>query len=142
TLVCWAIYRVGIRGRFRHETSTPVLTRALSDNLPDAPVMEQRSRAILRTGNLHEPATQLVRRWFARQRVEVPVGPAPLPALESTGGWWQRRQLIRRLRWFWQLATGQTVSRIGPPELWRLQRELDDLLVSRDSGAWRLAPSE
>src|SRR5262249_33544410 len=69
-LLLYALYRLGIRARFRHDTSVPVLASALGRNLPAAPITDQRTTALLQSGNLAEPAMLLVRHWFGRLGVD------------------------------------------------------------------------
>jgi hypothetical protein len=134
----WLVYRLGVRGRFRHDTTVPLLAPAVGRNLPSAPLAEQRQEALLKGGNLWEPAAALARRWFARLGLEATPGGQP-PAFEATGGWWQRRRLLGRLRRLWRLAAGRSRERVSPAELWRLQRELDELRAGWQRGAWRAA---
>jgi hypothetical protein len=62
------------------------------------------------------------------------------PAFTARGGWWQRRRLQARLRQLWRLATGREHERVTAPQLWRLQRELDELRTGWERGAWSILP--
>jgi hypothetical protein len=134
-LLIWCIGR-GIRRRFRHDTSAPILALAVGRNLPVEPVLEQRHGALLKQDNLWEPAAMLARRWFVRVGVERTDGPAP--SFEASGSWWQRRKIVGRLRRLWRLACGAEPQRVTAPELWRLQRELDELRAEWERGGWRV----
>jgi hypothetical protein len=134
-MLVWFVGR-GIRRRFQHDTSVPVLAHAVSRNLPAAPVVEQRHDTLLKKDNLWEPAALLARRWFARLGVERVGGPAP--AFAASGSWWQRRKVVGRLRRFWRMACGEQPQRVSAPELWRLQRELDQLRVEWERGTWQV----
>jgi hypothetical protein len=134
--VMYLFYRLGIRSRFRHDTTVPPLTAELGRVLPEAPLAEQRRRELLRIGDFREPAATLARRWFARMGLDAA---GPEPAFEAAGGWWSRGRLLARLRRLWRLARGQSPSRLSPAELWRLQRELDDLSAGHQRGAWRVS---
>ncbi len=148
-LLCYGIYRLGIRGRFKHETEVPLLATVVGQSLPAAPLMEQRQHTLLQMGNLSEPASHLARRWCERQGLLGRSGEpgradsaarlaAPAwPPIVVAGGWWRRRQLTRQLGRLWRLAWGQSPGRIEPAGLWRLQRELDQLDASRRRGEWR-----
>jgi hypothetical protein len=129
-------YRLGVRARFRHDTTVPLLTAELGRVLPDEPLVSQRRQELLRAGDLREPAATMARRWFARLGID-PLGPEP--AFEAAGGWWHRFRLVSRLRWLWRLAAGRAPSRVSPAELWRLQRELDGLSIAHQRGEWRAA---
>jgi hypothetical protein len=136
----YLVYRLGIRHRFRHDSSVPLLAPAVGRNLPVGPLLAQRTDALMQRGNLQEPAAFLARRWFARLGMET--SQEQEPAFEAQGGWWQRRRLLGRLRWLWRLASGRQPGRLSPPEIWRLQRELDELRTARERGAWRVANRE
>jgi hypothetical protein len=129
-------YRLGFRHRFQHDPAVPLLAGAVSRNLPVSPLLEQRTEELLVRSNLWEPSVQLVQRWFARLGVER--GPAE-PVFEARGGWWQRRTLLGKLRRMWRLACCRPPQRISPPEMWRLQRELESLRTSWERGSWGVA---
>jgi hypothetical protein len=135
-LLLWCIGR-GIRRRFHHDTSVPALAQTLGKRLPAEPVMEQRHAVLLRQGNLWEPAALLARRWFVRLGVERTDGPEPVFA--AKGGWWQRRKVVGRLRQLWRLACGAQPQRVTAPELWRLERELEELRGEWERGGWHVA---
>lgn len=130
-------YRLGIRARFRHDSTVPVLAEGLARNLPPGPLVEQRQQALVRLGNLREPAALLVRRWFARLGLD-PRLTTP-PTFEVRGGWLRRWRLRVRLWQLWRLATGQSMPRIHAPGLWRLQRELEQLQAGWQRGDWHVA---
>jgi hypothetical protein len=132
-LVLFGLYRLGIRHRFRHDGAPP-LAGVVGAALPDGPVRGQRTEALLAGGNLWEPAAVLVRRWFARLGVEPAAGAAPVFTVR--GDWWERRRRGARLRRLWQTALGRRPRRVSAPQLWRLQRELDELGAAHGRGAW------
>jgi hypothetical protein len=135
-LLLYFIYRA-TRRRFRHEAAVPVLTHAVSRGLPVEPIAEQRHAELVQLGNLWEPASLMARRWFMRiglERID-----AEEPNFMALGSWWQRRKVIGRLRWLWRLASGRQPQRVSAPELWKLQRELDELRGAWERGAWRVA---
>ncbi len=129
-------YRLGVRGRFRHDTTVPVLTGAVGRGLPEEPLAEQRQKELLKRKDLREPAAVLVRRWFGRLGLEAG---EKTPAFAVRGGWWLRWRLTRKLRRLWRLARGTEPARVTPAELWRLQRELEQLHAGWQRGAWRIA---
>jgi hypothetical protein len=137
-LLLLIFYRVGIRHRFGHDTTAPLLISAVSNNFPTRTLTDQRNRDLLKRRNLREPAAVLVRQWFARLGLEVQPDSASPTFEVSVGGWWQRRRVARRLAWLWCLASGRLLAaRISAPELWRLQRELESLHTSWKRGEWR-----
>jgi hypothetical protein len=136
-LILYGVYRLGIRARFKHPTEAPLLTRAVATTLPGVPLVDQRAQAVIRMGNLNEPAARLVGRWFESHGLPIdPSAPAE-PPIEVTGGWWRRRQRRRHLGRLWRLAQGRSTERVEPAGLWRLQRELDRLDAGRARGEWR-----
>jgi hypothetical protein len=132
----YLIYRLGVQARFRHEPGVQPLTRALSRTAPDDPLLDQRRQALLRMRNLNEPAGQLVRRWFQRLGVDPLAG---MPRLTFRVGPWRRWWYSRQLRALWRLAIGHARGRVLPAQLWRLQRELDQLAAAFDRADWRFA---
>jgi hypothetical protein len=138
-LVGYLFYRLSIRDRFRHDLSVPLLAPALGHSLPAAPLVHQRAEELLKRNNLSEPAAALTLRWFARLGIDAAGGE---PAFTARGGWWQRRRLQGRLRQLWRLACGRSRERVTAPQLWRLQRELDELRAGWERGTWSvLLPS-
>lgn len=135
--VILVIYRLGVRGRFRHEDSVPVLSGIGSKMAPGSSLLEQRGQALLRLGNLSEPASLLVRRWFAEQG--VPFDPHSRPRFVVTGNWWVRWSLPIRLQRLWRIATGQSTHRFSKHQLRDLVIELNQLAASRQRGVWRSA---
>jgi hypothetical protein len=138
-LLVYALVRLGIRQRFRHDTSTPLLAADLGRKLPARPLVEQRTEELIQHGNLWDPASVLVRHWFARMGIEAPAPAAP--AFAASGGWWRRRRVLKRLARLWLLANGREPKRISPPEVWRLQRDLDALRKSWERGEWGVGRS-
>jgi hypothetical protein len=132
-LGAYLFYRLGMRDRFRHDPTVPVLAPALGKTLPAAPLVHQRAEELLKHDNLSEPAADLTRRWFARLGIE-PAGAEP--AFTAQGSWWQRSRQESRLRRLWRLAGGRSRERVTAPQLWRLQRELDQLRAGWERGAW------
>lgn len=129
------LHRLGVTTRFRHDTTVLPLPQTLVRAVPDAPLADQRQRALLARGDLREPAAALVRHWFAGLGLDAAAA-AP-PAFTTTGGPWRRWRLRGRLRALWQLAAGRGRGRISAAALGRLQRELERLRADWQQGAWR-----
>lgn len=127
--------RLAVRYRFGHDTTAPALVTAVGGNFPTRPLAAQRALAMIRQDNVTEAAAGLVRAWFARQGIDVPPG-GEAPAFRARGGWWARRRRARRLRQLWELASGRSARRVGAPEVWKLQRELEALEAGRRRGEW------
>ena len=136
-LVFYGVYRFSIRDRFRHDRDVQPLASAVGRRFPAVPLREQRHVELVRHGNLGEPAAMLARRWFARLGMEPLDG--AVPQYEVRGGWWQRRKLRARLTRLWELSCGQRFERVSAPQLWNLQRELDELRSAWERGTWRIA---
>ena len=108
-LALYGAYRLGISKRFRHDQSIPLLAAAVGRALPVQPLHAQRTEALLLRGNLWEPASVLVRRWFTRLGVDaLNAGEASFTA---QGAWWRRRKLLGRLQRLWRLAGGRQPER-------------------------------
>jgi hypothetical protein len=128
-LLVYGIYRLGIRGRYRVDTSVPLLAGAMGRNLPASPLVEERHHEMLRSGNLFEAAHLAARDWFARTGLPPPPAgtkPVPLPPVALRGGWWRRRALRAGLDRLWHLARGVPV-RVSPGALQGLLRQMKRL---------------
>jgi hypothetical protein len=139
-LLLYGAYRLGVRARQRTEPTSPLLAQVVGGALPTAPILEQRHQALLRAGNLGEPAGQLARQWFASAGVaEADLGRPP--RVHARGGWWQRRRLRRRVGRLWQLARGPAAGagRVSPVAFRRLLGELEALKAALADGSLNLS---
>jgi hypothetical protein len=120
-LVVFGFVRLTGRARYRGEPGLPPLEQAVARQLPTGTVLAQRQRAVLREGNLWEPAHALAREVFGA------AAPSPKPPrFVVRGGWWERWRWQRRAARLWRLAYGRPVP--VPPSRWPgLLRDLDDL---------------
>jgi hypothetical protein len=144
-LLVYLVYRVGIRGRFRLDATVPLLAHEVARHAPTAPLLEQRRRWALESGNLWETAHGLARAWLASLPVVGAGGtPAPQgsaaapPRIVVRGGWRQRFGLRRRFRRLWRLAHDTNPVRIRPRALRRLLRDLDEMKAALAAGSLRL----
>jgi len=135
------LIRLAVRYRFSHDQTAPSLVSAVSGNFPSRSLAEQRNQALLRRNNLNEPAGALARHWFAGLGVEVPPGSAA-PAFRVKGGWGERRRRARRLRALWELASGKSAAPVSAPQIWRLQREMEELAAAKGRGEWSVDQAE
>jgi hypothetical protein len=136
-LLIYGVYRIGSRARHRRDLAVPLLPQVVDGNLPAAPLPAQRHQALLRGGNLWEPARAVVRQWFADLGLSAEVGGAP-PRVTGGGGWWQRWQVRRLVRRLWALAYGPAPLRVRPATYRRLLADLEGLRGALDGGAVRL----
>ena len=135
------VFRLALRHRFRHDTTAPSLVVAVSGNFPSRPLVEQRNQALLRGNKLNEPAGALARHWFSQLGIDVLAGSDP-PPFRVAGTWGERRRLARRLRALWELASGRSTTPVGAPQMWKLQREMEQLRVARERGQWDIDGSK
>lgn len=140
-MVVYGIYRLGIRDRFARDMTVPLLVHALGRNLPGTSVLRQRAEALIKSGNLFEPACVLARQWWADQGVTPPVldTVAPLPTLQGKEGGPLDRSLRQRLERVWKLACGKPATKVTPRAFTELRQELERLGTSRQKGNWRMA---
>jgi hypothetical protein len=140
-LLIFGMIRLGILGRFSHDSRVAPLALAVGRTQPAAPLVQQRNYALLRLGRMNEPAGQLARRWLLSQGIAPPdeSSSGEIPATVK-GGWWAGRGLRRKLNRVWLLAAGRSRETTSPAQLWQLQRELEALAASRQRGEWQ--PSE
>ncbi|HEY7155961.1 MAG TPA: DUF4350 domain-containing protein [Gemmataceae bacterium] len=120
------------RGRHRHEASVPLLAHAVSQHESGASLLEQRRRAMLRSGNVWETAHQLARQCF--EEAGIPLTSDVPPRLITPSGWRQRRRVTR----LWKLARGDTPVRISPAALNRWLRDLEELKTALANGTIQL----
>jgi hypothetical protein len=130
-------YRFLWRSRYRAASSAvPLLAEAVGQHEPKMSLLEQRRRAVMRSGNVWETAHRLAREGF--ESAGVPLT-ATMPRIGIThGSAWQRWRLRRRLRRLWQLARGDAAFPISPTALKYWLRELEELKRALADGTIRL----
>jgi hypothetical protein len=127
-----AAYRLIRYARHRVDAAVPGMAHALTQHEPKLSLLEQRRRAVLRSGNVWETVHQLARQWF--DSAGIPLTATAPPRLAIRGGWWQRRRVSRRVWQLWQLARGESPAHISPTALRRWLRELDELKTAMANG--------
>jgi hypothetical protein len=135
-LLAYGMVRL-LRGRHRIEPHAPLLETSLARLAPETPLVDQRHRALLRDGNLWEPAREFARHCLAA--VAAPATTGAPPALTVHGGWWRRWALRRRVLQLWQLAYDNRPRRISPQEFGRLVGQINRLKQAWAEGSWRFA---
>jgi hypothetical protein len=133
-------YRFVWRGRHRLEATVPLLDDAVALHEPTTPLLEQRRRAMLRSGSVWETAHRLARQWF--ESAGIPPSAPFMPRIEAKGGWWHRRRLRRRVAHLWDLARGVAPARVRPTALKYWLRELEELKTALANGTIRLQMDE
>jgi hypothetical protein len=139
--VCYAVYRVGVKARHKHDPNLPLLGAAVGTHLPKALALEQRERTLHRSGNLWEVARELARQWFVAAGAEPVAAGASGPHVKVSGGWWRRWRVGRRVRRLWRLAYGSAAVRVSAGGLRRLRAELAALDGALQRGDVSLARS-
>jgi hypothetical protein len=121
--------------RYRAEAAGPTLTELLQQQPAAGAVMAQRQEAMLRGGNLGEPARDLARRLFSDAGLSPGAGP---PRIEVSGPWWRR--WATRLRWrrLWRLAHSGRPVRVSPRGFARLARRVAALRAALADGSVRI----
>jgi hypothetical protein len=117
------VYGVSLLLRARHqgEAAVPLVTAtALAATDANLPLMIQRDRDVVRSGNLWEAARTLARSCFDQAGAASPGHPARVPPLEIAGGWLQRRRLARQVRYLWQLAYSAAPVPVSPRQFVRM----------------------
>jgi hypothetical protein len=127
-----AAYRLVRYARHRLDAAVPMLAQAVTQHEPKASLLEQRRRALLRSGNVWETVHQLARQQF--EAAGIPLTDSSPPRLAIEGGWWQRWRFRRRVARLWELARGETPARISPPALRRWLRDLEELKTAMARG--------
>jgi hypothetical protein len=134
--------RVASRSRHRVEPAVPLLVNALDPHRPDAPLIQQRQRALLLAGNLWEAAHELARQWFANHGLAPLVlgkGAGEPPEVLVPEGWRERLALRPRIARLWRLAHDPNPWPVSAGGLRDLLRELEELGAALANGSLRLA---
>jgi hypothetical protein len=131
-LLVYAVYRLGVRARYRLDIAVPLLAHEVNRHRPAASLVEQRYRAVQKGGNLYETAHGVARQWLASLPLTA-TGPT-VPHLAVQGGWWRRLAVRRRFGRLWRLAHGTSPTRVTPRGLRRLLRELDEMKAALANG--------
>ena len=125
------------RTRHRPELAVPSLSKALREHEPKGPLLDQRRRALLRSGNVWEVGHRLARECFASAGV-VLTSASPPRAVMSRGGRWQRWRVNRRIARLWRLARGDAPKPLSSAALKLRLRELDELKTALANGTIEL----
>ena len=99
--------------QYRRDPIVPSFPRLLAKQGPAGPLIEQRSREVLREGNLWEAARTLARHLFESALPEKELACGTQPVVEVPGGWWQRRRWQGQIRSLWQLAHASVPRRVS-----------------------------
>jgi hypothetical protein len=130
-------YRFLWRSRYRPlPSSVPLLAEMVGRHQPKASLLDQRRRALLRSGNVWETAHRLARECFESSGVSLTATEPRI--VVAQGSRWQRWRVRRRVARLWRLARGHTPFRIRTAALQRWLRELEDLKTSLANGTIRL----
>jgi hypothetical protein len=123
----YGLCRIGGPGRYRVDSSAPLLPRVVAKHRAKVPLMDRRQQAMFDTGNLWEAARARARAVLLQAGVPEPGPTGREPRVEARGGWWQRRRTRRRALRLWRLAFDPK-PQLVPWAAWDVVgRELDEL---------------
>jgi hypothetical protein len=128
-LLLFGCYRIGVKGRYRHDLTVPLVARVVEQEAPRRPLAEQRHEALLRSGNLWESARGLARQCFAAHTASLVA-----PRVVAQGGWWRRWRTRRRVLRLWRLARSGRPVRVPPRRFKRLLAEVEQLKTELGNG--------
>lgn len=129
------------RSRHRLDAAVPSLAHALREHEPRASLLDQRRRALLRSGNVWEMGHRLAREYFESAGVALTTASPPRVQM-AQGSRWQRWRIARRITRLWRLARGDAPTPISPVAFKRLLRELEQLKTALADGTIMLTISE
>jgi hypothetical protein len=130
-------YRFLWRTRHRPELAVPLLSKALREHEPKASLLNQRRRALLRSGNVWEMGHRLARECFESAGVAL-TDTSPPRVVKMQGSRWQRWRVNRRIARLWQLARGDTPTPLSPTALQHRLREIEELKTGLANGTIEL----
>jgi hypothetical protein len=134
-------YRFLWRTRHRPELAVPLLSKALREHEPKASLLDQRRRALLRSGNLWEMGHRLARECFESAGLALR-DTSPPRVVKTQGSRWQRWRVNRRIARLWQLARGDTPTPLSPAALQHRLREIEELKTGLANGTIELMISD
>jgi hypothetical protein len=122
------------RARYRGEPGLSPLQNTLLRHSAEDPLLKQRQRALLASGNLWEMARMLLRQ-------ELPqLAGDKAPRVVRKGSWWQRRALQKQVDWVWKVAGGPAPVSVSPGRFARLPAEVHALKAALASGEIDFSP--
>ncbi len=130
-------YRFLWRTRHRPELAVPLLSKALREHEPKASLLDQRRRALMRSGNLWEMGHRLAQECFESTGVAV-TSTSPPRVLNTQGSRWQRWRVNRRIARLWRLARGDTPTPLSPAALQHRLRDIEELKTGLANGTIEL----
>ena len=132
-------YRFLWRSRHLPESVVPMLAEVVSQHASTLSLLEQRRRALLRSGNVWEIVHRLARECFASAGVSLTLARPPRVEMQR-GNWRQRWRVKRRVARLWRLARGEAPVHIPRAALQRWLHELEELRTALRDGTLRLNP--
>jgi hypothetical protein len=126
-------YRFLWRTRHRPELAVPLLSKTLRQHEPKAPLLDQRRRELLRSGNVWEMGHRLAREYFESAGVTLRDAAPPRVVL-ARGSRWQHWRVNRRVARLWRLARGNAPKPLSPAALQHRLREIEELKTALANG--------
>jgi hypothetical protein len=125
------------RTRHHPELAIPSLAKVLRAHEPKASLLEQRRRALLRSGNVWELAHYMAQECFASAGVPL-TGAAPPRVVMAQASRWQRWRAHRRMIRLWRLARSEVPTSLSLAAFRRLAREWAELKTALANGTMAL----
>jgi hypothetical protein len=118
-----------------------LLSKALREHEPNASLLDQRRRALLRSGNVWEMGHRLARECFESAGVAL-TSASPPRVVKTQGSRWQRWRVNRRVARVWRLARGDTPTPLSPAALQHRLHEIEELKTGLANGTIELMISD
>ncbi|MFL5244997.1 MAG: hypothetical protein ACJ8FY_23080 [Gemmataceae bacterium] len=129
-LLSFSLVSLGL-ARYRRDGSQTLLSKALTQTASTSGILDQRQKALIKSGNWWEAARALGLRFFD----EAELRGSSLPASHVTGSLWQQWRSRRRLWGLWKLAHAESPRRISPRQYRALRHVVNQMKADLARGS-------